>query len=139
LALLALVSLCIVGGAVSVALVNAEEDEGDEARALAALTELGARLKWDVTPAGKELVGVDLTRTKVKDGDLKVLAAFKELRELTLTDTAVTGATCKELAGLAKLQTLRLNGAALSDDGMKGVAALTTLTKLTIGWSKVGD
>jgi RNA polymerase sigma factor (sigma-70 family) len=137
IALLMILVPCILGGAFQGAamLMTAQPDE--EAQALATLKKLGARLRWQVTPAGKQLVGVDLRRTQVQDEHLKVLQVFKELRDVSVMETAITDRGCQEFAALAKLQALRLNHTAIADEGLKSLAGLTQLTTLNAGWTKL--
>jgi len=139
-AVLALLGLCALVGAVQVGRVLVNDEQNEESRALAVLTKLGARLRWQAAPKGKQqLVMVDLKGTKVQDEHVKVLGVFKELRELSLNQTAISDTACGDLPRLVKLVTLDLNGTAISDAGVKQLASLTNLQVLALGWTKTAD
>jgi len=137
LLLLAVVTPFLIGAAL-VGFV-AQDPPDDEANALATLKKLGAKIRWEVTPAGKQVVGIDLKAKRPQDHHLKLLQHFKELRDLSLVETPVTDAGCTSLGNLTKLQSLRLNATAITDTSLKAFAGLHQLKVLGVGWTKITD
>ena len=136
---LVLFTVCVAAGAVHMSLNLVAPAQDEEAKALAILQRLGAKIRWEVQPTGKQVVKIDLKRTKVQDEHMGLLPVFKELRELWLTETAVTDEGCKALAGLTKLEVLRMNGAAVTDAGLGPIAGLARLKVVALGWTKITD
>lgn len=92
-----------------------------------------AKGKEDARPkSAMEVVGLDLTRTKVTDAGLKELASLKNLTSLSLTSTEVTDEGIKDLAPLQNLKTLILWSTKVTDAGLKDLAPLKNLTSLSL-------
>jgi hypothetical protein len=111
----------------------------DEERAIAAIRKVApnTRIEKDQKRPDKPVVKVILGSPRIKNADLKNLAAFKQLRDLSLWQTGVTNEGLKCLAELDSLQRLELhicNG--ISDDGMKELAALKQLRTLNISLTR---
>ncbi|MCI0682906.1 MAG: sigma-70 family RNA polymerase sigma factor [Gemmataceae bacterium] len=138
LLLLVVMTPLLVGGAL-LGFVAQEAAPDDEASAIAKLKKLGAKIRWEATPAGKQVVYVGLKGTRAADEHIKLLRFFKELRELWLSETRLTDAGCADLAPLQNLQTLRLGATSVSDAGLKHLTNLRQLKDLAIGWTKITD
>jgi len=110
-----------------------------EAKALELLAQLGARLRWQAAPTGKQLVMVDLKDTRVQNEQLQVLGVFKELREVYLHNTAITDAGLKDLAAARGLDTIWLSWTKVTQDGLKDLAAFPNLRTLRLGGLPITD
>ncbi len=127
----------LLASALHFGLTLVEPPSDDPAAALATLKNLGAKFRWEITPTGKQMVAVDLKRTKVQDEHLRLLPIFKELREVVLTDTAVGDAGLTELGKLEKLKRLLLSGTRVSDAGVKALAGNKELRTLELARTQV--
>ena len=78
-----------------------------------------------LSAAGKDLIWLDLSRTRITDAGLKALEKMPNLQHLDLRGTAVGDAGLDALAPLHNLRTLGLYGTAVTDAGTSGAA--TTL------------
>src|SRR5262245_16155251 len=101
-----------------------------EGTAVALVVELGGTVTRDEKRAGKPIVGVSLSNTKVTDADLKELARLTELSSLGLSCTNVTDMGLKELPALPKLTRLYLSETKVTDAGMKELSTLKNLATL---------
>ena len=91
-------------------------------------------------PAGDfEILGIDLSRTGVRDVGLAPLHALADLRDLNLRDTQVGDAGLEHLGGLKNLQRLNLDNTRVGDSGLAPVAMLTKLQNLSLAGTKVTD
>ena len=84
----------------------AKEPTVDATSVKAKLEELEARIKVNEQ---SELVGVNLTSTKITDAGLVHLAGLTSLQELILRNTQITDPGLVQLAGLTSLQMLNLH------------------------------
>ncbi len=111
-----------------------------EDKAVKFVENLKGKVIRDDKQPGKPVVTVRLFAAKVKDADLKELAAFKTLTTLDLSYTKVTDVGLKALAAFKNLTTLNIDETEVGDAGLKELAALKTLTTLDlIGTKKVSD
>src|SRR5579859_493230 len=76
------------------------------------------------------IVDAELTRTKVTDQGLKVLATFSNLRSIDLAHTGVTSAGVPLLAHLNHLETLNLTATAVDDTGIAALRHKQSLKRL---------
>ncbi|HTU99710.1 MAG TPA: hypothetical protein VMF13_04175, partial [Luteitalea sp.] len=90
-----------------------------------------------LSAAGKDLIWLDLSRTKVTDAGLKTLAKMPNLQHLDLRDTTVGDAGLDALAPLQHLRTLGLYGTAVTDAGLPALQRLTGLRRLYVGETRV--
>lgn len=84
----------------------------------------------------RSVVAVNLNGTRIKDEELKKLAALKSLASLSLHSKRVTDAGLKELAPFTKLTVLHL-GDRVTDAGLKELVGLRELAELHQYGSKV--
>src|SRR4051794_31538753 len=107
-----------VGGSVLLGLLALPvAGRGGEAKNVKVIEKLGGRVTMDDKVAGSPIVGVDLSRTKVTDAELKTLKEIKSLRELKLSSTAVTNTGLNEVKELKTLQDLDLYETKVTDAG----------------------
>jgi hypothetical protein len=88
---------------------------------------------------GTDLFWLDLSRTGITDGGLKVLAKMPNLERLDLRGTAVGDAGVRALAGLTHLETLNLYGTGVTDAGLEALRGLPSLRRLYIGGTPVTE
>jgi mono/diheme cytochrome c family protein len=86
---------------------------------------------------GGNLFWLDLSRTGITDGGLKVLAKMPNLERLDLRGTAVGDAGVRALAGLTHLETLNLYGTGVTDAGLEALRGLPSLRRLYVGGTPV--
>ncbi len=86
---------------------------------------------------GKDLVWLDLSRTGVTDGGLKVLAQLPSLKHLDLRGTAVGDDGVRALDGLHDLEALSLYGTRVTDAGLKALQGLPSLRRVYVGGTRV--
>ncbi len=94
-----------------------------------------------LVPIADKIASLDIARSKVTDGGLKVLAGMKNLKELHLEGTAISDAGIDQLKGLAELEYLNLYNTKVTDAGLAKLAALTKLKAIYLwqsGVTKVG-
>ncbi|MEZ0385477.1 MAG: c-type cytochrome domain-containing protein, partial [Verrucomicrobium sp.] len=99
--------------------INASDKFGDK--------ELG--LLAPVTP---HLLWVDLSRTKVTDAGLAMVAGMSNLERLHLENTTITDAGLDHLAKLGKLEYLNLYGTKVTDAGLAKLAGAKSLKKVFV-------
>ncbi|HEY6546322.1 MAG TPA: c-type cytochrome domain-containing protein, partial [Vicinamibacteria bacterium] len=87
-------------------------------------------------PVGSDLLWLDLSRTRVTDAGLKVLARMPNLEHLDLRGTAVGDEGVKALASLSHLHTLSLYGTGVTDAGLESLRGLPSLRRLYVGSTK---
>jgi mono/diheme cytochrome c family protein len=90
-----------------------------------------------LSAAGKDLVWLDLSRTRITDAGLKALEKMPNLQHLDLRGTAVGDAGLHALAPLQDLRTLGLYGTAVTDAGLPALQRLSGLKRLYVGGTKV--
>ncbi len=84
----------------------------------------------DLTPIAKNILALDLTRTRVKDDDLAHLAGMSSLVRLDLKRNAITDAGLVHLKGLVELESLNLFDTQVSDAGLSHLTGLKRLQKI---------
>jgi serine/threonine protein kinase len=104
-----------------------------------AIQKLGGRITRDEHIPGKPVVFIHLSGTRVRDDDLRAVAACKQLRSLDLGRTAVSDAGLKHLTGLSQLTSLTLPSTQTTDAGMKYLGELKQLAALDLAFTAVGD
>jgi hypothetical protein len=111
-----------------------------EAEAVAALKKVGATVIHQNNDPKKPVRSIYLPGEKVKDEDLKQLAAFSKLEVLKL-DAAknITDAGLKEVAALTTVKDLGLGSTQVTDAGLKHLSRLKDLKNLNLNFTKVTD
>ncbi len=90
-----------------------------------------------LSAAGKDLIWLDLSRTRITDAGLKALEKMPNLQHLDLRGTAVGDAGLDALAPLHDLRTLGLYGTAVTDAGLPALQRVSGLRQLYVGGTKV--
>jgi uncharacterized membrane protein len=86
---------------------------------------------------GKDLLWLDLSRTGITDGGLKVLAQMPSLKHLDLRGTVVGDDGVRALDGLHNLEALSLYGTRVTDAGLKTLQGLPSLRRVYVGGTRV--
>jgi uncharacterized membrane protein len=86
----------------------------------------------DLLPLTKQIVWLNLGRTKITNEGLKTVAQLTSLRQLHLEYTGIDDAGVKALLPLEQLRLLNLVGTNLHDEGLNHLASLKNLKKLFI-------
>ncbi len=89
-----------------------------------------------LAPIADKIHTLDLSKTKVRDADLKVLTGMENLNRLMLNRTSVGDEGMAHLSGLKQLETINLYGTNVSDEGLKHLKDLGNLKKLYLWNSK---
>jgi hypothetical protein len=133
-------SMLRLSGVVLLVLGTSGFVRADEAEAIAALKKVGATILHTDNDPKKPVRSVYIPGKKVKDDDLKHLAAFSQMQVLKLdAATNITDAGLKELASLKTLQDLGLGSTQVTDAGLKHLTGLKDLQKLNLNFTKVTD
>jgi mono/diheme cytochrome c family protein len=90
-----------------------------------------------LSAAGKDLIWLDLSRTRITDAGLKALEKMPNLQHLDLRGTAVGDAGLDKLAPLHNLRTLGLYGTSVTDAGLPALQRLSGLRRLYVGGTGV--
>ena len=90
-----------------------------------------------LSATGKDLIWLDLSRTRITDAGLKALEKMPNLQHLDLRGTAVGDAGLDALAPLHNLRTLGLYGTAVTDAGLPALHRLSGLRRLYVGGTQV--
>ncbi len=117
----------------------AAEANPSQAKAVAAMKELGGKVAVDQNSPDRPLVEVNLAGTQVTDAGLAQLKGLTELRWLNLWNTQVTDAGLDHLKGLNGLQLLNLGNTKVGDAGLKRLEGLTALDWLGLEQTGVTD
>jgi hypothetical protein len=87
-------------------------------------------------PIASTVHTLDLSKTKVSDADLALLAKMLNLTRLLLSRTTVGDEAMTYVSGLAKLEVLNLYGTNVTDEGLEQLRGLSQLKKLYLWNSK---
>ncbi len=109
----ALVALVAIIFLPSLARAN-ENDDAAEKR----VKELGGKTSRHEDLPGKPLKSIDLSKTKVTDEDLKLMAKLNQLRILNLDNTVVSDAGLMNLPAVTSLSNLSLFGTKVTKEGV---------------------
>jgi hypothetical protein len=90
----------------------------------------------ELAPIALNIHTLDLSRTRVKDGDLAALAGMRNLARLILSRTEIGDGGLAQLAGNAALEEINLYSTGVSDAGLAQLAALKSLKKVYLWQSK---
>jgi len=115
----------------------AQTGDGEPARAVAAIENLGGKVERDQKSPGHPVVAVDLRMTDVTDTDLASLEGLKRLQHVSLSSSRITDAGLVHLKGLASLRRLDLDFNRISDVGLVHLEGLTKLRRLDLRVTKV--
>jgi hypothetical protein len=113
--------------------------ERDRARVAGLIRRVGGSYAVTQDRPGEPVWRVDLSHTKVCDGDLIELRGLKELQVLILFDTRITDAGLAHLEELRGLRALDLSDTAVTSDGLIHIRKLIRLKDLTLIGTKVTD
>ncbi|MFN0125796.1 MAG: c-type cytochrome domain-containing protein, partial [Verrucomicrobiales bacterium] len=91
----------------------------------------------DLVPIAKNILALDLTRTRLKDADLAPIADMTNLVRLDLKRNALTDAALVHLKGLAELESLNLFDTQVTDAGLDHLTGLKRLQKIFLFNTKV--
>ena len=89
-----------------------------------------------LAPIAGNVYGLDLTRSKVTDGDLATVAQMKNLARLQLNKTSIGDDGVEHLKELGNLEILNLYGTRISDKGLDHLTGMKKLQKLYLWESK---
>ena len=129
-----LLLLLLLGLSLAPVLCRAAEPQADEAKAIAAIEELGGKVTFDKDSPDKPKpwIGVDLDNTKVTDAELGYLKEFPQLQRLDLMKTKVTDAGLVHLRALTQLRSVNLLGTQVTDTGLVYLKGLPQLESLNL-------
>jgi len=91
----------------------------------------------DLTPIAKNVLALDLSRTRLKDDDLAPLAGMTNLVRLDLKRNTITDAGLVHLKGLVDLESLNLFDTQVADAGLIHLTGLKKLQKIFLFNTKV--
>ena len=111
----------------------------DEEKGRSAIEQIGGKLQYGEGKYAKNVVGVDLSKTSVTDGDLRHMLHFKQLQNLDLRLTKVGDPGTQYLGFLKNLRTLNMFKTNLGDAGLERLRNLKNLETFLIGGTKVTD
>src|SRR5262245_39065446 len=103
-----------------------------ERKAIAAIHQLGGKVRRDNAQPGKPVVEVKLDFTETRDDGLVHLKAFPELQRLDLSHTYITNAGLAHVKGFARLESLQLALTNITDDGLVHLKGLKSLKELAV-------
>jgi hypothetical protein len=104
---------------------------------LLAIDKLGGYCFFDPTSGEFDLV--QLSDTKVTDGDLEKLKWLGQIRRLNLRNTNITDVGLGHLERLTRLEWLLLANTRVTDAGLESLKRLRKLTTLDVRDTKVSD
>lgn len=87
----------------------------------------------------QEATLVNLSRTNVKDADLRHLQKLRGLQRLNLSGTGITGDGLRHLEVLTGLEALDLSGTRIAGEGLRHLGGLTALKYLYLGDTRIRD
>ena len=90
----------------------------------------------ELAPIALNIHTLDLSRTRVKDGELAALAGMRNLARLILSRTEIGDAGLAHLVGNAALEEINLYSTGVTDAGMAPLAGLKSLKKVYLWQSK---
>ena len=88
-------------------------------------------------PLKKQLLWLNVGRTKITDEGLKTIGQLSNLTQLNLEHTAIRDAGLAHLKALSRLTMLNVIGNQVSDSGLNQLAAIPTLEKLYLYQTEV--
>jgi hypothetical protein len=116
---------------------RARSEDKAQAKAIAALQELGGKIEVDDKSPDKPAIRLVLKGQTMTDKAMPLVTALAKLRHVEFHDTAVSGEGLKALKKLPKLDTLVIRDSIIDDDGMQGLQALANLQKLTLNDTEI--
>jgi hypothetical protein len=127
-----------LSGLLLVSLAFGCQQSSDE-RAIAEVIRMGGEVKKDGTQPGLPVTEVKLYKSKVTDGELKVVKSFPHLRTLDLRHTMISDRGLTNLTGLNELENLLMDSTNVTDDGLIQLKGMKTLKKVTLDDTDVSD
>jgi len=104
-----------------------------------AVKKRGGRVTMDTRAAAASVIGVDLHKTRVMDGDLELFEGVTSLCNVNLYGTSITDAGLVHLSGLTGLRVLDLNDTAITDNGLKSLRRMASLEELGLARTRITD
>ena len=83
-------------------------------------------------PLKKQLLWLNLGRTKITDEGLKVVAQLSVLRQIHFNNTSITDEGIKQLSPLTELNYINLVGTKITDTGLSHLSALKKLKSIFV-------
>lgn len=129
---------CLVALMLLFGTVGCHQPTGEE-RARAEIERVGGEVRRDGQLPGTPVVTVLLSRTRVIDGELSLLANFPQLRTLDLRGTRISDKGLTHLERLTTLQHLYLDSTPITDAGLSHLEGLKELRKLSLRDTSITD
>jgi hypothetical protein len=114
-------------------------DDAAREKALAAIKELGGKIKTHEFVPKEVFLEIDLSGTKVTDEKLTLLKEIRDLQHLDLKNTAITDAGLVHLIDLPKLHHLDLHGTKITDSCVQTLAKIKELFSVELGETQVTE
>jgi hypothetical protein len=118
---------------VVIALVNPSlslASEAERENAIQYIGKLGGHLERGKQPNVQQVLGVNLSGTKMTDEDLQKIIAIQEIQTLILTHTKVSDKGLRHLRTLSNLRKLKINITPVTDSGVRELACLNTTARV---------
>jgi hypothetical protein len=103
------------------------------------LEHLGGSFTRDDEVAGRPVIRIVLTNTRVTDDDLRLLRSFPYLRRLELAGTPVTDAGMVHVKALSRLRYLDLSRTGITDAGLNKLTGLELLKNVMLAGTNVTE
>lgn len=129
---------CLIALTLLFAAVGCHQPTAEE-RARAEIERLGGEVRRDGQLPGTPVVTVLLSRTRVIDGELPLLASFPQLRTLDLRGTRISDKGLAHLERLTTLQQLYLDAMPITDAGLTHLEGLKELRRLSLRGTQITD
>jgi internalin A len=113
--------------------------ETEQAKAIAQIEKLGARVTVTEETPGKPVIEVYFFATDGTDASLPKLKDLPNLKSLELKHTDVTDAGLANLKKFTQLQTLDLSSTMVTDTGLEHLKGLAQLQTLNLEWNQITD
>lgn len=112
---------------------------GGQESAVARITQLGGKVRFDESRGDRPVIGVDLSDCPAGEGDLIALNSFPHLQYLILTGSNIDDDGLKHLAKMKELRRLDVGGPGISDAGLAHLTDLSALEELTLSSPRITD
>jgi hypothetical protein len=133
------VALVMVGLSIAFAPRAAAEPGPEQAKAVAALRELGATVQTDDKAPGKPVVRVAMSGDKATNEAMEQVKLLTDLRTLEVIDGLVNDNGLAELKGLTKLRTLVIRDSLVTAEGLANLKGMTDLETLDLYNNNIAD
>jgi hypothetical protein len=109
----------------------------DEETGKSEVEKLGGKLKYGEGKYAKNVVAVDLSNSRVTDGDLRHLLHFRELQHLDVRGTSIGDPGTQYPAFIKNLRTLKVSGTQMTDAGLERLKKLKNLEIFLVDETKI--